>query len=253
MYPLYRLEYFNLSVTANLDSKHLQDATVAGETGNRWVDTATLGLDGKYQDGLGGGGITTFGVTYVRGKSHESNVGAIAADAASRRALGEFSKLKFKVERQQRLTDVWTFAAKLRGQIAFDNLESSERFSLGGADGIRAFPSGEAGADEGWLLSLGLSRPLNEKLLGSIFLDTGRIQVNHRTWAGWNAGNPNLRNQYQLSGVGVGVDWKLSQNFALTANVASKLGNNPGRSTSGNDTDGTRQNLRAWVSLVGQF
>ncbi len=253
MYPLYRLANVSLNLSANLDTKHLHDFTVAGETDHRRVDTSTLGLDGTLLDGLGGGGATTFGVAYVNGQSHESNAAAIAADDASRQSLGGFSKLKFKLERQQKLQGSWELSAKLRGQFAFDNLDSSERFSLGGADGIRAYPAGEAGADEGWLLSLDFSRPINDKLRGSVFLDTGHVQVNHTTWTGWDAGNPNLRNQYQLSGVGVGLDWKLNQNFALTATVATKLGSNPGRSVTGDDTDGTHQNVRAWVNLVGQF
>ena len=90
-------------------------------------------------------------------------------------------------------------------------------------------------------------------LKGAVFLDTGHVRVNHSTWAGWDAGNANPQNQYQLSGVGVGLEWKLNQNFAFTANVATRLGSNPGRSATGDDTDGTHRNVRAWLNLVGQF
>lgn len=253
IYPIYRLAHFSLNVAVNWDTKQLHDYTAAGESGDRRVDTATLGLDGTLLDGFGGGGVTSFALAYVSGRSHESNATAIAADEASRQSLGNFSKLKFKLERKQALPASWELSANLRGQFAFNNLESSERFSLGGADGVRAYPSGEAGADEGWLLSLDFIRPINDRLKGAVFLDTGHVRVNHKTWAGWDGGNANLQNQYQLSGVGVGIEWKLNQNVAFTANVATRLGSNPGRSATGDDADGTHRNVRAWLYLVGQF
>jgi hemolysin activation/secretion protein len=40
-------------------------------------------------------------------------------------------------------------SAKLRGQVAFDNLDTSEKIGLGGAYGVRAYPEGEAYGDQG--------------------------------------------------------------------------------------------------------
>lgn len=252
-YPLYRLKEAALTFTGNLDTKKLEDYTVAGNTGGRRVNTATLGLDGKRQDAFAGGGETGFSLAYVRGHSDEDNQAAITTDRASREALGGFSKLKYTLARQQTITGTLSIAANMRGQFAFDNLDSSERFSLGGSDGIRGYPTGEAGGDDGWLVSLNLIRKFSETLQGTLFLDAGGVRVNHNTWAGWDASDPSLRNRYTLKGAGVSVDWKLNDNFALTGSVATPIGSNPGRDADGNDADGRDRDVRAWVNLVGEF
>lgn len=252
-YPLYRLKEAALTFTGNLDTKKLEDYTVAGNTGDRRVNTATLGLDGKRQDAFAGGGETGFSLAYVRGHSDEDNQAAITTDRASRDALGGFSKLKYTLARQQKITETLFLMANMRGQFAFDNLDSSERFSLGGSDGIRGYPTGEAGGDDGWLVSLNLIRKFSETLQGTLFLDAGGVRVNHNTWAGWDAGDPSLDNRYSLKGAGVSVDWKINDHFALTGALATPIGNNPGRDADGNDADGRDSEIRAWVNLVGEF
>lgn len=252
-YPIYRQAEYGLSLAGNLDTKKLEDYTVAGNTGDRRVNTATLGLDGKRQDSFAGGGETSFSMAYVLGHSDEDNQAAITTDRASRDALGGFSKLKYTLARQQQITDTLFLMANMRGQFAFDNLESSERFSLGGSDGVRAYPSGEAGGDDGWLISLNLIHQFSQTLQGTLFVDAGGVRVNHNTWAGWDAGDPSLDNRYTLKGAGVSVDWKMNDHFALTGTLATPIGNNPGRDADGNDADGRDSEIRAWVNLVGEF
>lgn len=252
-YPIYRQTEYALTFTGNLDTKKLEDYTVAGNTGDRRVNTATLGFSGKRQDNLGGGGETGFSLAYVRGHSDENNQAAIATDRASRDALGSFSKVKYTLVRQQKMTGTLSLEANMRGQFAFDNLDSSERFSLGGSDGVRAYPTGEGGGDDGWLVSLNLVQQFSGTLQGTLFLDAGGLRVNHNTWAGWDAGNPSLDNRYTLKGVGVSMDWKLSDHLALTGTLATPIGNNPGRDANGKDSDGRDQDVRAWINLVGEF
>ena len=177
----------------------------------------------------------------------------LSTDSTTRQSLGGFGKLKFNLDRQQKITESWMLIAKLSGQLAFDNLDSTERFSLGGPDGIRAYPSGEGGGDEGMLFSFNLVRPFTEKIQGTLFLDAGAVHVNKHTWAGWNAGNPNLDNVYSLAGIGASVDWKINDNIVFSASVATPIGSNPGRDTNGNDADSRSQDVRGWINLVGQF
>ncbi len=252
-YPLYRRADYSLTLTGNLDTKKLHDFTVAGETGNRRVNSATLGINGIHQDGFGGGGATGFGLGLVVGKSDEDNRSAITADKSARDSLGSFGKLKYNLNRQQQINGTWMLAANLRGQFAFDNLDSSERFSLGGSDGVRAYPTGEAGGDDGWLLSLNLVHLFSNTLQGTLFLDAGGVRVNHDTWAGWNASDPTLKNRYTLKGAGFSLDWKLNDKFALNGILAAPIGDNPGRDANGNDSDARSMSVRGWVSLVGQF
>lgn len=253
-YPLARRTDLSLSLQANYDEKRLVDQTVAGETGNRRVSVTGLGLSGYVVGGsLLPDGITSFGLGYVAGESDQRNAAALASDEASRQVQGSFSKLSYNLGYLQPLAEAWRFNATLRGQIASKNLDSSERFSLGGPSGVRAYAIGEATGDEGWLLSLNLSRQLQEALSASVFVDTGSVKLNRNTWAGWNAGNPGLDNSYGLSAIGAGLDWRINAQALLSASVATAVGDNPARDASGNNIDGKDNRTRAWVSLNAQF
>lgn len=248
-YPLARRTEFNLSLTGSYDDKRLVDNTVAGETGNRHVRVSNLGLSGYTQNGS----IISFGGNYSFGNSDQRNAAALATDATARQVQGSFSKVSYNAGYLRPITQSWSFNATLRGQFASKNLDSAERFSLGGPDGVRAYPIGEAGADEGWLLSLTATDKLSDTLATNVFFDTGGVRLNRNIWANWNASNTNLPNTYQLSGLGIGFDWRILPNALLNASVAAPLGSNPGCDVNGLNSDGSKNQPRAWLSLNAQF
>lgn len=249
-YPLARDTDFSLSLFASAEGKHLVDHTVAGETGNRKLTTAVVGLSGY---GTGQVGVTSFGVNLVTGHSNQRNAGALAADLGRRDVQGSFTKLGFSLSQLLPLGADWRLSAALRGQFANANLDSSERMGLGGPSAIRAYPTGEASGDEAWLLNLNLSRQVSDSLIGTLFLDAGGVKVNRKLWAGWDLFSPNLRNRYDLAGLGVGLDWRISPWLLLNATVAAPLGNNPGQNN-GLNADGSAANrARGWISLTAQI
>jgi hemolysin activation/secretion protein len=252
-YPLYRLKMFSLGLTGSVGQKELKDFTVAGEVGDRQVAAGTFGLNGKRQDAIGGGGVTSFGVSLTYGNSDQRNEGAKLQDEASRDAFNDFSKVMYSLRRQQQLAPLWVLDTSLRGQYAFDNLDSSERFSLGGVSGVRAYPTGEAGGDEGHILSVNLVKQFTGTVYGTVFYDLGYVRDNYDTWNGWNAGDPGQDNSYHISGAGVAVDWSIHESISFSASVATPIGSNPGRDANGNDSDGRDQDLRGWVGLIAQF
>lgn len=248
-YPLIRRNDLSLALTASLDEKQLTDRTVAGETGNRRVSVGTMGLNGAVVDGAFGGGATQFEVIVHAGDSDQRNAGALAADLATRRVQGSYTKLAYSVRRSQIVGRDWNLSAGLRGQLADRNLDSTERFVLGGPSGVRAYPVGEAAADEGWLLTLSLARRIAERVNASVFVDTGGVTLNHSLWNNWNAANPRLPNRYQLSGAGVGVDWRFATQGVLNFSIAAPIGSNPGRDVADLNVDGRKKGARAWLSV----
>jgi hemolysin activation/secretion protein len=56
--------------------------------------------------------------------------------------------------RIQRVNEKLNLQLLANAQFADKNLDSSEKLSLGGATGVRAYPSGEASGDEGRKLSV---------------------------------------------------------------------------------------------------
>jgi hemolysin activation/secretion protein len=252
-YPLFRHAERSLSLGANLDAKRLRDLTVAGETSNRRVHVASFGLSGFASDQFFGGGTTQYDATVSAGESDQRNAAALAADLATRQVQGSYSKFNYGLRRLQALSGDWNLSAALRGQLASKNLDSTERFVLGGPSAVRAYPVGEAAADEGWLLQLALGWRASEQLTASFFVDTGGVKLNENLFATFNAGNPRLPNRYTLSGAGIGVDWRFMPQGVASFVIARPLGSNPGRDANDRNIDGSTNGTRGWVSVTLQF
>ena len=215
-YPLFRQAERSLALSVSLDAKRLRDLTVAGETSNRRVRVAGIGLSGFANDGA-------------------------------------YSKFNYGLRRLQALGGDWNLSAALRGQNASKNLDSTERFVLGGPFAVRAYPVGEAAADAGWLLSLALGWRASEELAASFFVDTGGVTLNKNIWANWNAANPRLPNRYQFSGAGIGLDWRFASQGVASFVIARPLGSNPGRDANDRNVDGGSNGTRGWISINLQF
>lgn len=252
-YPLLRQAEHSLSLGVSLDAKRLRDLTIAGETSNRRVRVAGIGLSGFANDAAFGGGTMQYEASVSAGKTEQRNAAALAADLATRQVEGSYSKFNYGLRRLQSLSGDWNFSAALRGQSASKNLDSTERFVLGGPFAVRAYPVGEAAADEGWLLSLALGWRASEELAASFFVDTGGVTLNDKLWANWNAANPRLPNSYQLSGAGIGLDWRFATQGIASFVVARPLGSNPGRDANDRNVDGGTNGTRGWISINLQF
>ncbi|MDZ4097580.1 MAG: ShlB/FhaC/HecB family hemolysin secretion/activation protein [Methylophilaceae bacterium] len=252
-YPLIRRTNLSLNLSGNYDHKILRDYALGIEIGDRDIDAFNIGLVGSRIDGFMGYGQTGFAISLGAGDVNLSNTAAKAADSISRRTEGQYTKLSYYFSRNQLLSNRWSLAANLSGQFAGDNLDSTERFALGGPNGVRAYPVGEATGDEGWLASLNLTYTISENLNAVAFVDGGGIRLNKNTWANWNAGNPRLDNTYSLAGGGFALNWILAEKFALNAIIATPFGNNPGRDSNGDDSDSRSLGVRGWVSLTTTF
>jgi hypothetical protein len=61
-------------------------------------------------------------------------------------------------------------------------------------------------------------------------------------------------NTFDLSGVGVGLNWGQPGRWTLRATVATRLGSNPIRnSLTGQDADGTKRDLRTFATFSTFF
>lgn len=247
-YPLARRTDFALTFAGTLDRKMLRDQDITGETGSRRVSVAGLGLSGFRADSWFGGGANNFSGTLVFGDSDQRNAAAFAADQVGRRVQGSFTKLAYSLGRVQPLNETWTLNASLRGQYANKNLDSSERFQTGGPYGVRAYPVGEATADQAWLMTVALARNLGEGLSGSVFVDAARARIDRNEFGG--TVTPNT---YSLSALGVSLDWRLAPRAVLSLGAATRLETNPVRDAAGNDSDGRPARARAWINLAVQL
>lgn len=246
-YPLLRSRNSNLSGVVSYDAKSFHDRTgVTGSVTDRKAQAITGGVRGEQRDDWGLGGVTGYSALVTAGTIDIRTPTVLAADSATARSNGRYAKLGLSAMRLQNVTDTVSLYAGLNGQLASKNLDVSEKMQLGGFNGVRAYPEGEAYADEGYVLTLearlrlaGLATALPGQVQLVGFVDTGSVTINKNPWA------PGV-NRRSLSGAGVGLDWSVNNDFLVRTAYAVKLGS--GSATSAPDRSG-----RFWIQAIKYF
>jgi hemolysin activation/secretion protein len=155
--------------------------------------------------------------------------------------MDRFSKLAFGLSRQQVVSPSVSFHAALAGQTSNSTLDSSERFYLGGANGVRAYPANEGAGSSGLTTSLEVRWKLEESVSLAAFYDFGRVNNSD--------GSPS----YSLKGSGLWLGLQSLTGAYLKAIWARRLGENPNPSATGLDQDGTLDKDRWWLSASLPF
>lgn len=200
-YPFIRSQFKNLSGTASYEDKSLKDWVDGTATYTpKKVSVTSFGLSGSLQDALGGGGITSLDLSIAFGSLSINSPTALAIDAASAQSNGSYTRFSYGANRLQRFTDSTFLALSVTGQTASKNLDSSEKFSLGGINGVRAYPQGEASGDEGYRATVELRHNVMPNVQATVFYDVGKVTINRNPFG---APASNSRN---LAGVGVGLN-----------------------------------------------
>jgi hemolysin activation/secretion protein len=252
-YPFIRSQTSNLTGTLTWEGKWLDDLSdlptepIYVNTANdiaknfyskKNVQLISMGTSGNERDLFFSGGLNSFDATLV--------IGSLSMDTATANNFtalqnGAFIKLNYSVNRLQRLSDETMLSAALSGQWGNTNLNSSEKFSLGGANGVRAYPQGEGSGDSGWMMTWEARQNLFEVMTLLAFFDMGSVTLNKSPVA---AGS----NTRDISGLGMGLNaqyWgvQLKSSIAWSTSGGSALS----EPASDNNTP------RIWLQLSGQF
>lgn len=239
-YPFVRSLENNLSGTASWENKKLSDYTnVPVTSASKRIQVASIGLAGSHQNI--GHRATAFEITVASGKLN-MDAASLAVDNASARSSGTYNRLAYGVNHQERLTDTDALVLAVSGQQASKNLNSSEKFSLGGANGVRAYPQGEGIGDQGWLANLEARHNFAQGLQGVLFYDAGSVTINKNPFT---VGAANSRS---ISGAGVGANANYA-GMQFRAFVAWRTGG--GQPTSEPAT--LKRNPRVWIQASKQF
>ena len=234
-YPILRSQKANLTLIATYQSKDLHDNRDSTQTyESKSSQSMPLALQFDYRDAFDG--ITYGSASWTPGKL-KLDAGLTAVD--DYKSNGRFHKVNLDVVRLQSLPAGFNLMAHLSWQQANKNLDSSEKLSLGGASGVRAYPSGEATGDEGGLVQLELRYDAGA-YTPYAFMDAGRITVNAKPVA---AGD----NRRSLSGGGLGLRY---QRQAWSADVALAWRSIGGRSLSETNSD---PKPRVWLNVEYRF
>ena len=270
-YPLLISKASNLNLELSFDHKNFTNQIKSDngfiDTNDYKVEVAGIKLSGTASDGFLAGAVNTAQVDIARGKvnlndsgipgdryfDHEKN------DYESANTQGYYNRLKLNVARTQFLTDSLSLTFDASGQVADKNLDSSEKFYLGGATGVRAYPTSEGGGTKGYLWKLELRKYLPNNLTVSAFIDEGHVtqyqdNQNHAgTKQGAKITTDGSPNTYALKGYGLSVAWEGPYNSTIKATYARRFGSNPNPSVNANtgaeyDQDGALKKDVFWLS-----
>ena len=174
------------------------------------------------------------------------NASDLALDQAGPKTNGHWSKATGEARWQ------WDFAPRLdasavaKGQYSRKNLDTLELFTLGGANDLRGYGSGEARGDKGYLFSLEAGyMPVNLARCAAFF-DWGHITPVDDPFA-----PDTVPNSYSLQDAGVSLNASY-RNLSISALYAHQIGANPGL-IDGKDSDGLQQRYRAYFVVSYRF
>ena len=218
-HPLTRSRAANTTLLFNVDHRTLRDH-VDSTSGSdvKDIDVASMALSGDRTSLQGAMGTWNAALT---GGHLKLDPLTAAADEAAYRTAGDYFKLTGGATQLQPVAGRWSVYGAFSGQLASKNLDMSEKFAAGGPMGVRAYPVGEAMADDALLGTLELRYALTEQWQLAGFADAGVARLNHSALA------TDTDNQRNLSGLGVGATWKHRSNISFLTYLAWRTGDAP--------------------------
>ena len=229
--PIYKTSKRNLDVLYGYNYRTLQDSITNPDwNSERHSHSGYIGLSGSVQQQQTS--AFYYNLILTHGIMGTDSDDAELMDQVNHFS-GRFTKGNADITFIQSLGHSSDILIKAQGQLASRNLDSSERFYLGGAQGVRAYPQGECSGDEGVLGTAELRwyTPVSGLTL-SCYLDGGEVRSrksddDHTSILGW----------------GVGLNYKAPNDWFARLDYARRIGGYDGMS------EEAKANGRLWFIL----
>ena len=217
-HPVTRSQRTNVEISAAYNHKWFTDKQDSNSNRTKkHSDVVPIALTFDKKDSILGGGVSFGSLSWTQGIL---SLGSTLkdTDTSTAKTDGYFSKVAFDLARVQ-TTKVNNLSAFVHtfGQFAQHNLDSSEKFGLGGPNAVRAYPIGEGYGDQGHIVQAELRYNIKGRFTPYAFYDYGKVKVNHNKWTVTN-------NERSIAGAGFGLKAqfdKLSLNSAIAWRTTS--------------------------------
>lgn len=229
-HPLWRTRNTNIIGQFAYEDKRLQDRIddpTQASVIDHFIDSIKVGAVGDFRDRLLGGGLNAFSLTYTQGDLRIAPTSQFDADQnpiTGAQTAGTFRKWNYDFKRVNRLTDEASVLVALSGQQASKNLTSAERMSLGGPNGVRAYPVGEAAGDSGLLIQAEARyiwpalKVFEGDVTASAHFDWGQVDVSEKPLP------TETQNKRSIAGYGVGISLGREGGFIVRASASWRWG-----------------------------
>ena len=183
--PLINTASDHLAAVYGYDNRQLKDELrTFGIDTKKHSNALYAGIAGNIK---GAGSYTGYSALYYAGR--------LSYDDASSYTEGSYHKFNTDVNHIRRLGNVLNLHVNFHSQLASKDLDGSEQFVLGGANGVRAYPQGEASGDSGYQATAELryATPVPDLTL-TAYGDWGEVMVSTAVWpvGDWACSTPRL-------------------------------------------------------------
>ncbi len=254
--PWLRSRSANATMQWGYEHKNFRNDTTAGLVSEYKIDLISATAQGQRSDGWMGGGESAGSLQTLLGNVDLNGSPNQGMDALTTQTAGMYAKLRAMASRVQRINPKQSVVATWQAQLASKNLDGTEKFFMGGSQGVRAYPTNEGGGSQGQSLNLEwqhLLTPGKQRLTLSAFYDIATIDVNK--FNGFTGGAS--LNTYALQGGGLWLGGPLAHGWGTPLQWrltwSRRIGENPMASASGLDQDGTYRWDRLWFNLNQPF
>ena len=252
-YPLFQNKTTKLKLGAEAEEKYFTNGGATGKSSDYKLRTYSLSLNADHADNFLAGAQNTAGLNLAFGDvdmDHSVDIHR-EGDKNGAHTQGSYARLRWNLSRNQFLTDSISLMLSGSGQFANANLDSSEKFYLGGVSGVRAYPTSEGAGSEGYLYSAELRKYLPNNLSVAAFVDHGYVKQYEdntpRVPTTQSPVNSDI-NTYSLKGYGFSMNWQGPYSTNFKATYAHRMGSNPNPTATGNDQDGSKKYDVFWLS-----
>lgn len=260
VHPVVRARHLNVNLRVTAGRLNIDDRSVGDLDADRTIDVLTLGVGGDVDHDRWANGLTLFEASLSAGRvGIDGDTDYKAFDRSSARTEGGFMRANLMLSRLQHLAGPLSLYARLTGQWAGKNLDSAQKFYLGGPENNVGYPVGEASGDEGLAAHLELrhqleSPPWGGRLQSSLFLQQGWIRLHHAPWPGWEGSNGLIENEFSQESFGVGLTQTWPGQWVVRGLIGWQLGDNPMRSPIDDQaSDGSDADHRGWIQVIHYF
>jgi hemolysin activation/secretion protein len=180
-------------------------------------------------------------------------------DRLNSKTEGAFAKLELYLARLQHISGPLSAFVSVSSQTASKNLDTSQKFYIGGPHTVAGYPSGELSGDDAALLYADLrydffDLPWGGNMQLALFYSHGAAKLHHDPWSGWKGSSTHLENEITLRSIGISAHQTWSDQFVLHLLAGRQLGDNIGSDpVTGEDSDHSTKDYRLWVQGIYYF
>lgn len=259
-YPIILSNNKNLNVEMDYEKKYfLNKMSSPDQTAiesDYKVDVFSVLISGNYVDGFLAGAQNNASINLGFGNVNLDGSPNKTRDLEGSNTQGNYKRLHWNLSRNQFFTDSLSLNLDASGQAANRNLDSSEKFYLGGINGVRAYPTSEGSGSDGYLLKVELHKYLPHNFHVSVFVDKGYVKQYHvaHTFDGTSLPSEGP-NSFTLKGLGATVSWSGPYKSLFKTTYSHRMGKNPNPSTLDHlhDQDGTLLYDVLWFNASASF